>query len=95
MGLFSLLDAMLDRSLRELMDELPIAEDIKQALTRGSSPLRDVYDYVLAYERGDWDGVSDRVALLDLREPVTPRLYEQAVQWTAEVLDRVPATVGG
>ncbi len=94
MGLFSLLDAMLDRPLAELMDELPIAEDIKQALTCGQNPLRDVFDYVLAYERGDWANVSDRTAQLDLREPVTPRLYEKAVEWAADTLDRSLVTAG-
>ncbi len=94
MGLFSLLDAMLDRPLPELMDELPIAEDIKQALTLGQNPLRDVFDYVLAYERGDWAKVSDQTALLDLGEPVTPHVYEKAVEWAADTLDKSLVTAG-
>ncbi len=94
MGLFSLLDAMLDRSLPELMDELPIAEDIKQALTAGQNPLRDVYEYVLAYERGDWATVSDQATSLDLIEPVTPRTYEEAVEWAADAMDKRLATAG-
>ncbi|MFP7755709.1 EAL and HDOD domain-containing protein [Thermodesulfobacteriota bacterium B35] len=54
LGLFSLLDAMLDMEMAELMERLPLPDSIKEALTRGSGPYARYLETVLAYEHGDW-----------------------------------------
>ena len=54
LGLFSLLDAMLDMEMTELMTRLPLPSGIKEALTSGSGPYAPFLETVRAYERGDW-----------------------------------------
>ncbi len=54
LGLFSLLDAMLDMEMAELMERLPLPANLKQALTAGSGPCARYLETVLAYEQGDW-----------------------------------------
>ncbi|HEB49649.1 MAG TPA: HDOD domain-containing protein [Desulfobulbus sp.] len=54
LGLFSLLDAMLDMEMAELMERLPLPSAIKEALTNGSGPCAPYLETVLAYEKGDW-----------------------------------------
>lgn len=51
LGLFSLLDAMLDTPLEYLLEELPIDDLIKQALLKESGPLRPYLDAVITHER--------------------------------------------
>lgn len=51
LGLFSLLDVMLDSPLDYLLEELPIDDLIKQALTKQSGPLRPYLDAVITHER--------------------------------------------
>lgn len=51
LGLFSLLDVMLDTPLDYLLEELPIDDLIKQALTKQSGPLRPYLDAVITHER--------------------------------------------
>jgi EAL and modified HD-GYP domain-containing signal transduction protein len=51
LGLFSLLDAMLDTPIDSLLEELPIDDLIKQALIKESGPWRPYLDAVITHER--------------------------------------------
>jgi len=81
MGLFSMIDALLDRPLTEAVNTLPVADDVRSALLGGDTPLRPVYDLVLAYERGRWDRVSEVSVALSLDEGAIRELYLDAVEW--------------
>jgi len=54
-GLFSLLDTFLDRPMEVLLEELPLDEDIKDALTGKPGEFKKILDLVLLYEKGSWD----------------------------------------
>jgi c-di-GMP-related signal transduction protein len=86
LGLFSLIDAILDRPLEHLMQELPIPSVVKATLLGEASPLRDVYDCVLAYVAGDWTNLSILMDKLQLDEEEVPRRYREAVRWVQQAL---------
>lgn len=54
-GLFSVLDAILDVPMDELLQPLKLSEEITQALINSSGDLGRVLDSVIAYEQADWD----------------------------------------
>ena len=54
MGMFSTLDFMVDAPLSELLEEIPVAEEIKLALLDGSGPAGALQKLVIAYEKADW-----------------------------------------
>ena len=83
-GMFSLIDAMLDRPLPEILEGMPIAGDVKAALLQQEGPLRDPYDCALAYARGDWARLGEIAARLGIPEAETPPLYMDAVRWCRE-----------
>ncbi|MCH7766982.1 MAG: hypothetical protein IH916_10535 [Acidobacteria bacterium] len=85
MGMFSLMDVILDRPMASILAEIPISEDIKSALLQGKNRLRDVYEAVLAYEKGDWEAFSAVAAKLKLNENDGPDLYVSSVKWAKEV----------
>jgi EAL and modified HD-GYP domain-containing signal transduction protein len=58
-GLLSSLDALMDRPLRDLLDQLPLAESVRGALLTQEGPLGEVLTMVLAYERGQWERVRE------------------------------------
>jgi c-di-GMP-related signal transduction protein len=84
MGMVSLLDAILDRSLKDILTELPLAQDIKDALLGMQNPLYDVYRYTLSYEEGNWHRVWTYAAKLETDEMVLPQLYMDAVSWAEQ-----------
>ena len=55
MGLLSVVDALLDRPLRDALMLLPMADPIKDALLHHKGPMGEALNCIKAYERGDWD----------------------------------------
>jgi EAL and modified HD-GYP domain-containing signal transduction protein len=86
MGMFSMLDAILDCDLEDALKGMPLAADIKGALTGTENHFRDVYEYILAYEVGDWHRVSSYAAQLVTDEAILPEIYINAVTWVDESL---------
>ncbi len=81
LGLFSLIDAMMDDSMENLMEKLPLSEGIKDALMYGRGVLNDYLKLVVCYEKGDWQGVADMAGILGLGEEDLPRYYMDSVYW--------------
>jgi len=81
MGLFSLLDAILDRPLEEVLAEIPMAQDVRTALLGVSGKLREYLDLVVALERGDWKNLMRICTDLKLAEASIPSLYIGAMRW--------------
>lgn len=83
-GLFSNLDAFYNQPMRQLIEELPLSEDITAALLEGRGALGELLEYVRFYEKGQWlegDG-NDGVASLNA---VAPTCYLDAVRWDEEL----------
>jgi c-di-GMP-related signal transduction protein len=85
MGLLSVTDAMLDLPMNEVLAQLPLAPEVRTALSGGENRLRDVYDTLLAYERADWKTLSLLAAKLGCSEDVVPQCYLSATNRTAVV----------
>ncbi len=79
-GLFSLLDAVMDRPLSDLLAALPLAEEVSRALLHHEGLYGAVLHAVLAYERGDWKPVKQ----LGLDSDVINDAYLQAIAWSQE-----------
>lgn len=54
MGMFSTLDYMVDAPLSELLEEIPVADEIKEALLEGTGMAGTLQKLVIAYEKADW-----------------------------------------
>ena len=84
LGLFSLIDAILEQPLANALNSMPIADDVKAALLGEENFCRDLYDCVLAYEKGDWEKLPALACKIGVNEEETPALYAEAVQWAQE-----------
>ena len=81
LGLLSLIDAFLDRPLEEILKEIPIDDEIKKALLGADSSLGNIYQFVLAYEKGEWEKLAKQRLQLGIDEAVPPPLYLAAIDW--------------
>jgi EAL and modified HD-GYP domain-containing signal transduction protein len=80
LGLFSVVDALMDVSLIEVLRELPFSEEIMDALLRYTGPKGELLHGVLAYERGDF---GELIRLVPAG--TTPAdFYAEAVAWATE-----------
>ena len=79
MGMFSLMDAFLDRPLAEVLEELPLTQEIKQSLLGEDNRFSPIFNLVLAYEKADWTHVTDCVQRLDFDKSEVSVLYLNAL----------------
>ncbi|ELH8887956.1 HDOD domain-containing protein [Vibrio cholerae] len=85
-GMFSVLDSLLDQSLDSIVKEMPIEEEVKQALTQGSGTLGQILALNKAYEMADWGQVVALGQALNLTNETPTECYIEAVKWTADLL---------
>jgi EAL and modified HD-GYP domain-containing signal transduction protein len=92
MGLFSLLDALIDRPLEEALKHVKLAPAITAALlgTAESSPFTHVYKLVRHYEAGDWEMVDSVAVDLKINPTSIGELYVDSTTWAAQVLNNAP-----
>lgn len=84
-GLFSLLDVLMDQPLEELLASLPLSQDLSDALLERRGPLGKVLKTVEAYERANWDSIDD--ALHD--GDTLPEAYLEAIGWACDVNEQL------
>lgn len=81
-GLFSLLDAILDRPMDQLLLRLPFPDIIKSALMEEKNNLYYILEIVKAYESGSWWALEQAVILLNIPSDILPSLYKNALEWS-------------
>ncbi|MBW1713875.1 MAG: hypothetical protein JRJ59_12080 [Deltaproteobacteria bacterium] len=85
MGLFSLIDALMDKPLPQILEGIPLANDIKEALLGGQNRPRKALDLAVAYERAEWQAVSALARDLKLSEADLPPLHLESLQWSHKI----------
>jgi EAL and modified HD-GYP domain-containing signal transduction protein len=78
-GLFSVVDALMDTSMVEVLRSLPFSPEIIAALLNHDGPKGQVLHAVLAYERGDFDELGAMPA-----DTSPSELYAGAVEWATQ-----------
>src|SRR6185437_1030113 len=53
LGLFSVIDALMDTPMQDVVESLPLADDMRDALVHRSGPLGALLDAAAAREQGD------------------------------------------
>ncbi|MCX5876576.1 MAG: HDOD domain-containing protein [Deltaproteobacteria bacterium] len=80
-GMFSLLPAMLDKAMADILPELALPEAIQEALlSEVATPLSRTLRLVMAYERGDWEKTAVLAKKIKINLDSLPLLYEQAIE---------------
>jgi c-di-GMP phosphodiesterase len=78
-GMMSGFHLMLDISPEELMDQIPLGEDIQQAIRDRAGLMGATIDHAIAYESGDWDKLP-----ANFDSTLFEAAYRQSLQWTKE-----------
>ena len=81
LGLFSLMDAMMDVPKEDVFLELPISEELKEALIKQTGIFADCYEIMIAYERANWGLVAQIAVKYKLSEAEIATAYYEAVKW--------------
>ena len=79
-GLFSILDALLDAPMETIVAPLPFSSAIKDALIKGKGTQGSALSCVCAYEQCHWEGVEFR----HLPRAEIGRIYLESIEWAFE-----------
>ena len=89
MGMFSLIDALLDAPMETVLDKLPLDEQTKGALIGDPGPFRSVYEMITNYELGAWEAFSAKAHELNIDENIIPGIFRESVNWANEGLENI------
>jgi len=85
LGLLSLIDAMMEMPMAEVLEKIPLDHATKAVLLGKPSELRPVFQLMLAHESGEWTAAAELSRRLRLETEEVAGFYWQAQQWAREV----------
>ena len=81
MGLFSVLDAIIDQPIEQAIEMVSVPDSVKTALTKEDNEFGEMYRFIKLYERGEWTEVS-RIALIkNITVESIFHAYTDALMW--------------
>jgi c-di-GMP-related signal transduction protein len=86
LGLLSAIDAILDMTMADILNELKIRSDIRDALLGTKNGLRDVFDVALLYEMARWEELDAAAEHVHIQSDDVPEQFMEAVDWSKRIL---------
>lgn len=80
-GLFSMLDALLDQKMEVLIEKLPLVDEVKDALCGSQNDLSMYLMLVKAFESGNWLKVIRIAKILEIDQKLLHSLFNEAILW--------------
>lgn len=87
MGLFSMLDVILNCTMAEALEELAISEDVVQVLVNGEGIFKPLFMLMKSYECCDWDGAVKYAEEMKADPRSLTKWYLSSIQWASEIMD--------
>jgi EAL and modified HD-GYP domain-containing signal transduction protein len=75
MGMFSTLNHLIDAPLEEILGEIPVAQEVKDALLKREGRAGLLYSLVLSYETADWDSINKLAEELGIPNHLLTSIY--------------------
>lgn len=76
-GMMSGLHALLDIERDNMLEQVPLGDDIKDAICNGTGDIGVVLTNVIHYEAGNWD-----LLPMDFEGDIYEKAYREAMEWT-------------
>lgn len=75
MGMFSTLNYLIDAPLEEILQQIPLCKEVKEALLHHTGRCGMLYDLALNYERADWTQIDRLAGELNIQTNLLTSLY--------------------
>lgn len=86
-GLLSVIDAMLEKPMEEVLEDLPLAQIIKDTLNKKDTVLLQAYDMALGYERGSFRPAAEYCNSINFDCSKLASLYYDAIKWSIDLFE--------
>jgi EAL and modified HD-GYP domain-containing signal transduction protein len=81
MGLFSVLDIIMEKSMEEALKVIQVSKDIENVLLNKGGVLAPVYEFMINYENANWQEVSRLMILENLPMDEVSTAYINSLEW--------------
>lgn len=88
-GLFSNLDIYVQKDMNSILEELPIEDELKDALNGVDNEINKILNLVEAYEKVDNEKILILRNKINLQEEILVELYIQAINWENKVNENI------
>jgi EAL and modified HD-GYP domain-containing signal transduction protein len=85
-GLLSLMDAILEIPMRDVLEGLPLDDSARTVLLEDAGPLSPVYDLVLAVEAGIWPRIAALASQLNIDQEFVAKSHWTAMEWAQSIV---------
>ena len=86
MGLFSVLDLILDKPMDEALKLVKVSHEIEDAMLSQKGALADVMEFITQYEAANWQEVSRLIVLKNLDMDRIYDAYMKSLKWYRELV---------
>jgi EAL and modified HD-GYP domain-containing signal transduction protein len=83
-GLLSLIDAMVDGDIQELMDKLPLHQDMKDAIINRKGKSANFLKLCELFEKGNWENVELFCQQINVDPEQSCGLFKDALTWAEQ-----------
>ena len=94
MGMFSTLQYFIDAPLEEILEEVPVAQEIKDALIRQEGICGTLYKLIINYENADWKNVKLLADQLGIPSNLLSQTYMDCVEAVNEIWNGLISSAG-
>jgi len=89
-GMFSLMDTILSKPIEEILTELPLSEEICDALSGKQNRMKEVLDLAIAVETAQWEVIREKCCDFNIDGKVVFDVYSESLTWANKlVLNKV------
>jgi len=81
LGLFSMLDAILDVPMMDVLEGVPLAPEAKTLLFEHEGPLAPFFKLMFCMESGNWEQVWPCCYEMGIAEEFAASCYHDAIEW--------------
>lgn len=85
MGLFSLLDQMVDKPLKEALDMVLVSQEVKDSLLTETGKYSAIHKFICDYENANWSELSRVMLLNSVSDKDVYNSYIEALGWYHEM----------
>ncbi|MET1013496.1 MAG: HDOD domain-containing protein [Paenisporosarcina sp.] len=84
-GMFSLMDALLHKPFHQIMQQLPLSDQIVETLMGNHTDMSDYIELAIAFDQLDWARIQVFSEKLNLAEEQLRQSYNQAMRWSSQL----------
>ncbi|PLR83421.1 MULTISPECIES: EAL and HDOD domain-containing protein [Bacillus] len=86
-GMFSLMDTVMGTSMEKILKDLPLQDEICEALKGEPNCYKEVLDLVVAVEKADWIKINQKCREFKIEEKDLFLIYAEALNWSDHLLN--------